>query len=227
MALGAEADRSPGPFAHQIDGQGDAVVDIGLARRDQGLAGVQFADQVVRMGRLAAAEPDLRQPRAGAHQDGERARADLGVERAAIAALDLVELARAVGDHPGEHVQPAGRAFRVGRRRGVGAERKFLQERHDVDATGLEHGAGGEIELVQGEPLEPFGDAELRPGQKARAHPVGGAAEPEIEACGLDLTVDEGLRRSERSGVDQGLDFVRRQNARPTFGSVSRSGFSC
>ena len=63
---------------------------------------------------MAAAEADLRQARALAHQHRKGARADLGIERAVIAGLDVVEAAGLVGDHAGEDVEPAGRAFRIG-----------------------------------------------------------------------------------------------------------------
>ena len=58
--------------------------------------------------RLSTAKPDLGQPRAFPHQHGERPRADLSVERAVIARLDLIEAARAIGNHPGKDVKPAG-----------------------------------------------------------------------------------------------------------------------
>ena len=96
--------------------------------------------------RAAAAEADLRQPRAGAHQDRKRARADLQKERAGVALRHLVEGARLVGDDAREDVEPAGRAFRIGARRDVGGQSKALQQRHDVDAAGLQHRAVGESE---------------------------------------------------------------------------------
>ena len=63
------------------------------------------------------AEADLRQARAGAHDDREGARADLETERPLIAGRDLVELLAAIGHHAGEDVETAGRALRVGRGR--------------------------------------------------------------------------------------------------------------
>ena len=49
----------------------------------------------------------------------------------------------AVGDHAGEHVEPAGRAFRIGGGRDVGRQRQAFEQRHDVDAAGLQHRAVG------------------------------------------------------------------------------------
>ena len=63
---------------------------------------------------VAVAQAQLRQPRALAHQNRKRLRTDLGIERAVVTGLDAIEAARLVGDHAGEYVEPAGRAFRIG-----------------------------------------------------------------------------------------------------------------
>ena len=98
---------------------------------------------------VAAAKADLRQPRALAHQHRKRLRADLGVERAVIAGVDAIEAARAVGDDAGEHVDAAGRAFRIGGGGDVGGQRQAFEQRHDVDAVGFQHRAVGQRDLVQ------------------------------------------------------------------------------
>ena len=89
----------------------EPVVDIGLAV-DQRRLGMQALELRVGELRRAVADAQLVEPRALAHQHREGARADLGIERAAIARLDAVEGRRAVGDQPGEDVDAAGRAFR-------------------------------------------------------------------------------------------------------------------
>jgi hypothetical protein len=53
----------------------------------------------------------------------------------------MVEAARLVGDHAGENVEPAGRTLGVGGGRNILGQREAFDQRHDVDATGLEHGA--------------------------------------------------------------------------------------
>ncbi len=63
--------------------------------------------------------------RALAHQDREGARRNLRIKRPAIARLDAVEGLAAVGDEPREHVDPPGRAFRVG-----GARKRATRNPH-------------------------------------------------------------------------------------------------
>ena len=107
-----------------------------------------------------------------------------------IAGLDAVEAAHFVGDDAGEHVEPSGRAFRIGGGGNVVGQRQAFQQRHDIDAAGLQHGAVGEREFVQ---LQ-FVDAPShrgRAGQKARAHAIGHLAQPQIEARRLDLVGHE------------------------------------
>ena len=124
------------------------------------------------------AEADLRQPRALAHQHRKRARADLGIERTVVAAPDAVEAAGLVGDHAGEDVEPAGRALGIGGGRDVVGQREAFDQRHDVDAAGLEHRAVAERDLVQLELVDALGDRRVRARQEARAHAIGHFAEP-------------------------------------------------
>ena len=117
--------------------------------------------------RIAVAEADLRQARAGAHDDREGARADFEIERAVVAGRDLVELLAVVGHDAGEDVEPAGRALRIGRGRDVGRQGEAFEQRHDIDAAGLQHRAVGEVDLVQLEPVELVGDQVIAgPGRK-------------------------------------------------------------
>src|SRR6201989_993563 len=132
VALGAIADHAVGTEPGEIDADRDAFAHVGLVVVDQALLRVQRAQALRVKQRIAAAEADLREAGALAHQHRKRARADLGVERAAIARRDMVEAARLVGDHAGEDVEPPGRAFRIGGRRDVGGKREAFDQRHDV-----------------------------------------------------------------------------------------------
>ena len=71
------------------------------------------AHLVVAQPGIAGEQPELVQGEPGLHLDRERARDDLEVELPAVAVGDLVEGRVAVGDHPGEDVEAAGRALRV------------------------------------------------------------------------------------------------------------------
>ena len=64
--------------------------------------------------RRAAPEPQLVEARALAGEDGEGPRRDFGIERPFIAGPDAVELGAMIGNQPGEHVEPPGRALGVG-----------------------------------------------------------------------------------------------------------------
>jgi hypothetical protein len=61
-----------------------------------------------------------------------------------------------------------------------------LQQRHDVDAAGFQYRATAQRNLVQLELRDALRDRGV-PRQEARAHPIGGGAEPQVEARGLDL----------------------------------------
>jgi hypothetical protein len=64
----------------------------------------------------------------------------------------------AVGDHPGEDVEPAGRALRVGAGADIVGEGEALDQRHQVGAVALQHGAVAQVDLLEGEPLDLFLD---------------------------------------------------------------------
>ena len=69
----------------------------------------------------------------------------------------------------------------------VARKLELLDQRHEIDAAGFEHGAMGEIDLVEFELAELVAHGRVRPGQEARADAIGDLAEPEIEARRLDL----------------------------------------
>src|SRR5690606_24703179 len=201
--------------AREIDRECDAAAgDVGLVGRNQRFGPVEGGEFILRKQRIATPEPDLRQARAGAHDDREGARADLNVERAGVALRDLVELAGAVGHHTGEDVEPAGRAFRVGRGRDSFGQGEFFDQRHDVDAARLQNRALAKWNLVQLEMFELVGDTAVGAGQEAGAYAVGNVAQPQVEAGGLDLVGVELTARLQRAGAEQRRDFPIRQYPR-------------
>ena len=107
--------------------------------------------------------------------------------------------ARAVGDDAGEDVEPAGRAFRIGGGDDLRRQRQAFQQRHDVDAVGLQHRAVGEVDLVQLQFVDALGDGRAGTGQEAGAHAIGDVAEAQIEARRLDLALDEGIGRQDQA----------------------------
>ena len=110
-----------------------------------------------------------------------------------IARADHVEAAGAVGDHAGEDVEPPGGALRIGGRHDLRRQCKAFQQRDDVDAIRLQHRTVGEIYFMQLQLVDALGDGGAGAGQKTRAHPVGDAAQPQIEARRLDLAFDKGI----------------------------------
>ncbi len=161
--------------------------------------------------RRPPADPQLHQARAGARQDAEGTRADLGIERAAVAFADAIELGALVGDDPGEHIEPADRAFRVGEGRHPPAQGEMLEQRDDINAILFEHRALSQIDLVHRQLVQLVAHARPRPRQKARPHPVGDLAETQIEARRLDLVVADRRRRLDLVAlVDRGAQHLRR-----------------
>jgi hypothetical protein len=88
-----------------------------------------------------------------------------------------------------------------------------FQQRHDVDAVGFQHRARGEREFVQPEIPNAVGDRGARPRQEARAHPVGNVAQPQVEACRLDLVGREGLSGTNPTARRKLRDHVIGQDA--------------
>ena len=94
VTFGAVADHAIGTEPGKADADRDALTSASSSSTKRSRAcSARFAVEQ----RLAAAEADLRQTRPLAHQNWKRARADLGV-----------------GDHAGENIEPAGRAFGIG-----------------------------------------------------------------------------------------------------------------
>ena len=138
-----------------------------------------------------------------------------------IARADHVEATRAVGDDAREHVEPPGRAFGVGGRDDLGWQREAFQQRHDVDAIGLQHSAVGQIDLVQLQFVDALGHRCARSGQETRAHAIGDVAEPEVEASRLDLAFDKGIGRQDQACVRHRRDHAVGQDPLASSGSVN------
>jgi len=118
-----------------------------------------------------------------------------------IAGANHVEAARAVGEYAREHVEPPGGALGVGRPpRSTAAARQALQQRHDVDAVGLQHRAVGEVDFVQLQLVDTLGTVAPGPGRKlarTRWRYRRGA----IEARRLDLALDKGIGRQDEARI--------------------------
>ena len=213
VPLGAVADEAVGVFAGQIDAQRHAIGQIRVVDIDQPLQIMQRVKLVGIEDGIADAKAHLREPRSLAQQHRKCFRTDLGIERAVIARADHVEPPRAVGDHAGEHVEPPGRTLRVGRGDDFRRQRQALQQRHDVDAVGLQHRAIAEIDFMQLQFIDALGHGGARSGQKARADPIGDIAEPQIEARGLDLAFDERIGRQDQASIRHRRDHAVGKNA--------------
>ena len=121
-----------------------------------------------------------------------------------IAPRDPIEATRLVGDHAREDIEAPGRALGVRRRRDIGRHCQALDERHDVDAAGLQHGALGQGEFVHLQFGDTAPDGGTRAGQKARAHAVRDRAKAQVEARRLDLVRSEGVGSLNSARLRQG-----------------------
>ncbi len=174
------ADDAGAGIAREVDREGDAAMAhhrLAGGGPDQLVLLLQLAQRRVAAARRAAAHAKLNQPRAGAHQDAEGARRDLGIERPLIALAHPVELRPVIGDQAGEDVEPPGRALGVGDRRGALAQRQMLDQRDDVDAAALQHRAVRQVDAVHRQVLELLHHRGVGPGQEAGAHPIRDLAE--------------------------------------------------
>ena len=103
-----------------------------------------------------------------------------------VAGADVVEAVVAVGDDAGEDVEAAGRALRVGLGAHVVGQRQLLDQRHQVGAVALEHGAVAQVDLLEGEPLDLLLDRRVDVGQEGAAQRPGEVAEAQVDAGRLD-----------------------------------------
>ncbi len=118
-----------------------------------------------------------------------------------------------VGDHPRENVEPASGAFRIAAGGDRFRQRQPLQQRHDIDAAGFQHGAVAKIDLMQGQIGKPLGDPKAGTGQEAGAHPKGAVAESQVETGRLNLGIDERLGRQQLAGIGKRANGPVRQDS--------------
>ena len=216
MGLGFVADDAARFFSAHVDGDRHAVADFVLRDGAHQLHFlVQALHRLVARQRIAAADADLGQSRAFAHEHAESARRNLRIQRALVTFAHAIELGAVVGDEAREDVEPSGRAFRIAQRRGAALERQMLEQRHDVDAAALEHRAVGDVHLVHRQLFEPLLHRRAFPGQEARAHAVGDRSQSQVEACRLKLLLLDRLERGDFLGdLDLILELLRGEYSR-------------
>ena len=132
---------------------------------------------------------------------------------------DLIEGARAVADDPGENIDATGRALRIGGSGDARRQGEAFQQFADIDAAGFQHGALGQVDLVQGDALEPRGDGAAGARKKTGADAEGALAEPQVEARRLHLPLGEGHVMANDPRERERIDLVGGENA------AARGGF--
>ncbi len=147
------------------------------------------------------------------NDDAEGPGRNLGVERAPVAGGDLIEYGRTVGDQPGEDIEPADRALRVGERRDAALQRDAFHQRDDVNAAPLQHGAGSQVDFMHAEGAEAILHRRVRPREEARPHPPGNPTETEIEAGRLDLVLADLDDARYLAAADHGADVLGWEDA--------------
>src|SRR5579864_2823314 len=131
-----------------------------------------------------------------------------------VAGVDAIERLRVVGDEACEDVDPAGRALGVRRSGNAAGKIRTFEQRYDVDASGFQDGAIGEIDLVHEDREELFPHRRARAGKKARANPVCDGAEAQVDARRLQLRLEDVLRGDDLApGANQAAQDVARQNS--------------
>jgi hypothetical protein len=80
---------------------------------------------------------------------------------------------------------------------------EFLEQWDQINATGFEHRAIGQIDLVQAGQMQPLLNGAAWAGQEAGANPMGDRAQPQIKARGLDLiAIERPLGRFDAPGIN-------------------------
>ncbi len=120
-----------------------------------------------------------------------------------VAGIDPVESSGVVGDHPGEDVEPAGRAFGIGGGCDVRRQGQAFHQGHDVDAAGLQHRAVAERNLVQLQFVDALPHGGIRTRQEACPDPIGDLAETQVNARRLDLIIIERASKDNGAGLDE------------------------
>ena len=103
-----------------------------------------------------------------------------------VAGPHVVEAVVAIGDHPGEDVEPAGRALRVRLGANVVGQRQLLDQRHQVGTVALEHRTVAEIDPLESKAIDLLLDRRVDVRQEGAAQRPGEVAEAKVDAGGLD-----------------------------------------
>ncbi len=167
----------------------------------------------VRQGSVTAAEPDLVEPHAGTDEDGEAAWAYFGKERAGVSRRNAVEFHPAVCDRPGQQIEPTRRAFRIRDSRNGRGKVQMLHQGHDIDAPLLKHRARRQVHLMHAEFVDPVQHLAVASRQEGRPDAIGNGAQPQIEACRLDLSGTDLGRGADGAGRDHPAQGLRGKHA--------------
>ena len=93
-----------------------------------------------------------------------------------------------------------------------GGKARLSKQRHDIDAAGLQHGAGVKRDRVQFQFVDALADRRFRSGQETRPHPVGDRTQAQVDAGRLNLVGverdrrDDGAARNQRGNHAVGQD---------------------
>ena len=186
---------------------------LSVAKED-GLLFMRRPDLVVGQPGAADGQAQLVQGEVLAHPHGEGEGHDLEVEGPLVARCNLVEPVTVIGDHPGEDVDAAGGALRIGLAPEAGREIEPLLELDQVRAPGLEHGAvAPQVDLVEDVVLE-LALHRVVTRQETAPDAQGPLPEAQVQAGRLHV----GVRNVESPGVDVAgpdgpLEQVAREDA--------------
>ena len=90
---------------------------------------------------------------------------------------------------------------------------RALDQRHDIDAAGLQHGAAGQREFVQLQFGNAARDRRAGTGQETCAHAVGDGAQAQVEARRLNLAGGERIGGANSALFRQGRNHAVGQNS--------------
>ena len=174
---------------------------------------VEFAEVFVGLGGHAAREAQLVQAVALTDGYAEGAGDNFGEELSSITGRDSVEFAAVIGEQAGEDVETPGCTFRICLARDVGRQAEFFCQRDNVDLSALERGGLGERDLFEGVGVELAANGGVFVRKKAGAHAISDAAEPQVNAGGLNLVGRDGTGRVDLSARNQISQALRRKDS--------------
>ena len=156
--------------------------DVGLGRKQ-----VEAECHVAHRRLRPTSHAQLQQPVTGPRKHGEGARTDLSVEVALIARRHAVKGPRTIGHRADENINAPRRTFRIGSSRQILRQLQLLLQRHEIDASRLQHCPTGQVQRMHHQAVVQPVSYQLLARQETRTQAIRHLAQPQVERRRLYL----------------------------------------